>query len=121
MGILKKENNKDEMKQEEIDSKELTVKNNKEKLFHKFINMVKSKLLTNTIATLLLIIVIIDLYILANIILNKVTLPEFDFTESKVYSLSNETKSKLKNLEEYVTITLINYADNETVIKFAEK
>ena len=118
---MKKENNINEIKQDATDSKDLTVKKNKEKIFQKFTNMVKSKLLTNTIATILLIIVIIDLYILANIILNKVTLPEFDFTENKVYSLSDETKTKLKNLEDDVTITLINYADNETVIKFAEK
>ena len=122
MRNLEKENNKNENKEEVIDSKELTVKKKeKQKIFHRFSNFIKSKLLTNTIATILLIIVIIDVYILANIILNNVTLPEFDFTENKVYSLSEETKTKLKNLEQEVLITLINYADNETVIKFAEK
>lgn len=118
---MKKENNKDEIIQESLDSKELTVKKNKEKIFHRFINMLKSKVLTNTVGTILLIVVIIDLYILANVVLNKVTLPEFDLTENKVYSLSDETKSKLKNMEDEVTITLINYSENETIIKFAEK
>ena len=119
---MEKENNKNENKEEVIDSKELTVKKReKQKILNGFLGFIKNKLLTNTIATILLIIVIIDVYILANIVLNNVTLPEFDFTENKVYSLSEETKTKLKNLEQEVLITLINYTENETVIKFAEK
>lgn len=111
---MKKENNKDEKT-----IKDLTVKKNKKK--NKFVNIIKSKVLTNWLSTILLIIIIIDIYILANIGLENVVLPEFDFTENKVYSLSDETKSKLKNLEEKVKITLINYEENDTVIKFAEK
>jgi len=122
MKVLKKENNKNEMEKENIkDSKELTIKKKKRKVFQKFINIMKNRLLINGFSTLLLVIIIIDIYILANIALDKVTLPELDFTENKVYSLSDETKSKLKNLENDVTMTFINYEDNDTVIKFAEK
>ena len=117
---MEKENNKNEG--EVIVSKELTVKKKeKQKISNRFFSFIKNKLLTNTMATILLIIVIIDVYILANIALKNVTLPEFDFTENKVYSLSEETKTKLKNLDQEVLITLINYAENETVIKFVEK
>lgn len=81
----------------------------------------KGRLLVSGIVTALLVIIIIDIYILANIGLGKVTLPEIDLTENKVYSLSDETKSKLKDIKDQVKITLINYEDSDTVVKFAEK
>ena len=81
----------------------------------------KGRWLLSGLATILLVIIMIDVYILVNILLSKITLPEFDFTENKVYSLSDETKSKLKNIENEVKITLINYEDNDQIIKFAEK
>ena len=81
----------------------------------------KTKWLVSNIITILLVIIIINLYLVSNIILSKVTLPEFDLTEHKVYSLSEETKSKLKNLENEVKITLINYEDTDSVEKLAEK
>lgn len=114
MRILKKENKKD-LKNDEIkdeNRKQLIVKKNKEN---------SGRLLVSGIVTALLVIIIIDIYILANIGLEKVTLPEFDLTENKVYSLSDETKTKLENLDNEVKITLINYEDNDSVIKFAEK
>lgn len=77
--------------------------------------------LVSKIATILLVIIIIDVYILVNIFLEKVTLPEIDLTENKVYSLSKETKDKLKNLEKEVKITFINYTSGDTVVNFAEK
>lgn len=81
----------------------------------------KTKFLVSGIVTALIVIVLIDIYILVNIGLKKITLPELDLTENKVYSLSDETKSKLKNLDKEVKITLINYEDGDSVTNFAEK
>lgn len=114
---MKKDNKKDLMKDKNSSQKsknQLIVKKAK-------LEKNKGKLLISGLVTALIIIILIDIYILANIGLEKVTLPEFDFTENKVYSLSDETKTKLKNLETEVKITLINYEDNETIINFAEK
>ena len=107
---MKKQNNKQIDNNEE---KQLTVKKKKERN--------RRKLLVSGISTILLIIIIINIYVLANLGLEKVTLPEYDFTENKVYSLSEETESKLKNLENEVNITLINYEENTSVMNFAEK
>lgn len=118
---MKKNNEKDLMKDEsQNDSKkQLIVK--KEKSEKKKNKENKGRFLVSGIVTALLIIILIDIYILVNIGLEKVTLPEFDLTENKVYSLSDETKTKLQNLETEVKITLINYEDGNTVINFAEK
>ena len=110
---MEKENNKNQTDNESVSNdKQLIIKKKKKS---------KGKWLVSGLVTFLLIIIIFDIYILANIALSKITLPEFDLTENKVYSLSEETKSKLKNLESEVIIKLINYEDGADVIKFAEK
>ena len=81
----------------------------------------KTNWLASGLVTILSVIILLDLYILANIVLGKVILPEIDFTENKIYTLSDETKRKLTNLENEVGITFINYEDTDFVIKLAEK
>ncbi len=119
MRILKKKNKEDlknieNQKEEKKDNskKQLIVKKNKEN---------KGRLLVSGIVTTLLVLIIIDIYILVNIGLEKITLPEFDFTENKIFTLSEETKTKLENLENEVKITFINYEDSNSVIKVAER
>ena len=111
---MEKEDNKNETMPAE--EKQLTVKKEKNKA-----GKTRGRWLVSGLATILLSIIIIDAYILVNMLFDKITLPEFDLTENKVYSLSDETKDKLKNLGEEVKITLINYADEDSVVSFAEK
>ena len=54
-------------------------------------------------------------------LLEKVVLPEIDCTQDKMYSLSDESKDKLGNLDKEVTITLINYGSNTSFINFIER
>ena len=112
---MKKENNPQKTNNEENNNeKQLIVKKKKREL-------TRGRWLVSGIATILLVAIIISVYILVNILLENVTLPEFDLTENKVYSLSEETKTKLKNLGNEVKITLINYQENDSVTNFAEK
>lgn len=89
--------------------------------FHKFINAIKKRWLVKGFTTILLIVIILGIYVGINMLLDNVVLPEIDTTENKVYSLSEETKTKVKDLEKEITITLINYTNNDTVTGFAEK
>lgn len=113
MGVLKKDDKKDIMNDKQ---KQLIVKKNRKEEKGN-----KARFLVSGIVTALIILILIDIYILVNIWLEKITLPELDLTENKVYSLSNETKTKLKKLNQDVKITFINYQDDDTVINFAEK
>lgn len=123
MKVLKKDKKNDLISNDENiqndNKKQLIIKDNKSTKNKERKN--KGRLLVNSIVTALLVIILIDIYILANIVLEKVTLPEFDFTENKVYTLSEETKSKLKNLQKEVTITFINFDDNDSILKVAER
>lgn len=95
------------------EKKQLIVKNkNKQR---------KGKILVSGLITILISIILIDLYILVNMGLEKVTLPEFDFTENKIFTLSEETQNKLKNLEKETTITFINFEETDGLIEVAER
>ena len=91
------------------------------KAVSKFINIIKKKWLVKGLTTLALILIILAIYVGVNTVLENVVLPEIDTTENKVYSLSEETKTKVKGIEKEITITLINYTDSETVTSLAEK
>ncbi len=91
------------------------------KWFNKFVEVLSKKWLVNGATTILLVAIIIAIYLGVTMLLDKVTLPEIDLTSEKIYSLSDETKSKVGALDKEVTITLINYKDNSTVTDLIKK
>ena len=54
-------------------------------------------------------------------LVEKINIENLDFTEKKLYSLSDETKTKLKDLDQDVTIQLINAKDYSYLIDYAKK
>ena len=88
------------------------------KFFQKVGNVIKKKWLVDGSKTIILVAIIIAIYIGVNILLENVVLPEIDCTQNKIYSLSQETKDKLKNLDKEIKITLINYSNYKSVINF---
>lgn len=110
---------KKEKKQEK--SKDVSKAPKENKFFKKVGNILRKKWLVNGYKTLLLVVIIVAIYMGVNILLGKVTLPEIDCTSEKIYSISDETKDKIGKIEQEVTITLINYGENSSIINFIEK
>ena len=73
----------------------------------KFLEIIKNKWLIKGTTTLLLVLIVIACYIGLNMLVEKVNVENLDFTEKKLYSLSDETKTKLSDLNQDVTIQLI--------------
>lgn len=96
-------------------------KEEKDGIFRKFINILNERWLQSGLTTVMLVLIIFAIYLGVNILLDKVILPDIDLTENKIYSLSEETNTKLKNIDKEVKITLINYGQNESFIKLIEK
>ena len=65
--------------------------------------------------------IIIACYVLLNWGVKKINVEDLDFTEKKLYTLSTETKDKLKDLKDDITIQLINMKDYSYVTEYAEK
>ena len=87
----------------------------------KFLEIIKNKWLIKGTTTLLLVLIVIACYIGLNMLVEKVNVENLDFTEKKLYSLSEETKTKLKDLDQDVTIQLINANDYSYLIDYAKK
>lgn len=93
------------------ENKEIAIRENGKvkRFFQKTGEVLKKKWLVNGSKTLLLVAVIIGIYVGAHILLEKATLPEYDFTPEKIYTLTQETKDKISSTDKDVKITLINY------------
>ena len=87
----------------------------------KFLEIIKNKWLIRGTTTVALIAIIIAIYILLNWGVEKINLEDLDCTEKKLYSLSDETRTKIKNLDKDITIELLNMNDYNYVIEYAKK
>ncbi len=103
------------------EKKEKKIKMKKEKSPKKFFEIIKNKWLIKGTTTLLLVAIIIACYTLINYGVSKLKIEDIDCTEKKLYSLSDETKTKMKDLEKDVTIQLINMSSSNYLIEYANK
>lgn len=85
----------------------------------KIIDFFKKKWLKNTLFTVLSILIVVAIFVGINIAVEKANFADIDLTSEKLYSLSDESKDKLKDISQETKILLIgmqNYAQPE---KFA--
>ena len=64
----------------------------------KTVEILKKKWLRETSLTLILVAIIITIYFEINALVNKANVPDLDLTKSQIYSLSEETKDKIKDI-----------------------
>lgn len=107
------------MKKEKKVRKEKKIK--KEKKNNKFFEIIKNKWLIKGTTTILLVAIVIACYVLINFGVSKLNIEDIDCTEKKLYSLSDETKSKIADLNKDITIQLINMKEINYVIEYANK
>lgn len=87
----------------------------------KFLEIIKNKWLIKGTTTLLLVIIIIACYVGLTILADKIEIEDIDLTEKKLYSLSDETKNRIQNLDEDITIQLINVDDYDYIKEYVKK
>ena len=110
--IKKAKNPKNKAKKEKIQ---------KEKKPNKFIEIIKKKWLINGTKTFILIAVIIALFIGINIAMQKLELTPIDFSQDKLYTLTDESKEKVKNIDKDVNIYFVGYTDDDTTLDLAKQ
>ena len=102
---MKKENKKDENINKE--NKDLIVKKEKKQ------KTGTGKWLKQTSLTVLLILIIVAVCIGINILVENANLTDFDFTEDKIYSLSEQSKDIAESIDEDVEIILVNMSESQ--------
>lgn len=87
----------------------------------KIIEIIKKKWLRDTFLTILLIAIIFAVYFLINWGVEKLNVSDIDLTTNKIYSLSESSNTKLKDIDKEVKIELINLSNYNYLIDFANK
>ena len=91
------------------------------KIMKKLWETITNKWLLKGTTTLILVALVIAGYIAVNWGAEQIQVEDLDFTTKKLYSLSEQTEERLKNLEDEITIQLINMGDYSYVIEYANK
>lgn len=93
----------------------------KEKKTSKFIEIIKKKWLINGTKTFILIAIIITIFILINFGMQKLELTPIDFSQEKLYTLTDESKDRVKNVDKNVNVYFIGYTDDNTNLDLAKQ
>lgn len=93
----------------------------KDKKSNKFLEIIKKKWLINGTMTFLLIAIIIAVFIAINIIMQKLELTPLDFTQEKLYTLTDESKERVKDIDQDVNIYFIGYTDENSTLDLAKQ
>ena len=119
----KKNSNKKALKQDKKTKKETNKKEkkSKEKKPNKFIETLKKRWIVNTTKTTLLVVIIIACFVGITIGLKKANITPIDLTEDKIYTITDESKEKVKNIDKDVNIYFVGYSDTDTTIDLAKQ
>ena len=118
----KKENlQKEEKKQEKIKAKENKKQSKKEKAPNKFIQTIKKKWLINGTKTTILVLIIVAIFIAINLGMQSLDLTPLDFTQEQLYTLTDESKEKVKNIDKDVNIYFIGYTEDNSTVDLAKQ
>ena len=87
----------------------------------KFIEIIKNKWLINTSKTFALIAIMVALFIGINYGIQKLDLKTIDLTENKLYSLTDESKEKIKNINKEINIYFFGYENDDSSVELAKQ
>ena len=88
---------------------------------NKFIDIIKKKWLVNGTKTFLLIAIIIAIFIGINVLMQKLELTPIDFSQEKLYSLTEESKERVKGIDKDVNIYFIGYNEEDSTLDLAKQ
>ena len=105
------------MKKEKIKKEKIK----KEKKPNKFIETIKKKWLIDGTKTFLLVLIIIAIFIAITMIMHNLELTPLDFSQEKLYTLTDESKEKVKNIDKDVNIYFIGSTDEDANLTLAKQ
>lgn len=122
----KKETNKNDKKEKKQkvngdNLKKENKKDKKERKPNKFIETIKKRWLINGTKTAILILIIIALFIAINVLMQSLELTPIDFSQEQLYTLTDESKEKVKDINKDVSIYFIGYSEDDTNLSLAKQ
>ena len=114
-----KENKKQNKKESKPDKE--NKKKNKEKKPNRFIQAIKKKWLINGTKTIILVLVLIAVFLAVNTVMHNLNLAPLDFTQEGLYTLTDESKERVKDIDKDVNIYFIGYTDENSNLDLAKQ
>ncbi len=93
----------------------------KEKKSNKFIEIIKKRWLIDGTKTIILIAAIVAVFIAINLVMQSLELTPIDLSQEKLFTLTDESKEKVKDIEKDVKIYFIEYSEDDTTIDLAKQ
>ena len=113
---------KEKLPKEQKTKKEPKVKKEKkEKAPNKFIQTIKKKWLIDGTKTTILVLIIIAAFIAINMGMQALDLTPLDFTQEQLYTLTDESKERVKDIDKDVNIYFIGYTDDDSTVDLAKQ
>ena len=94
---------------------------NKDKKPNKFIEIIKKKWLINGTKTAILVVALVAIFMALNLGMQKLNLTPLDFTQEKLYTLTDESKEKVKNIDKTINIYFVGYTDSDSNLDLAKQ
>ena len=102
-------------------TKAMTKKKEKKSTTSKFIEIIKKKWLVDTSKTFLLMAIIVAIFIGINVLMQNWNPTPIDFSQEKLYTLTDESKEKVKNIDKDVNIYFVGYTDEDNNLELAKQ
>lgn len=102
-------------------NKETKIKKEKSEKTNKLIEIIKKKWLINSSKTILLVSIILTFFIGVTVLMQKLELAPIDLTEDKLFTLTEESKEQVKNIEKHINIYFVGYSDDDSTIDLAKQ
>lgn len=87
----------------------------------KFIEIIKKKWIRDGVLTTALVLIFIGIFILVNLLFMNLDIAPFDFTAQKIYTLSDESKEQIANVQQNVTMYFFGYDESSTPLTLAKQ
>ena len=87
----------------------------------KLIEIIKKKWIKDSLLTTALVAILIAIFILVNLLFMNLDFAPWDFTEQRLYSLSDESKEQIASVQQNVTMYFFGYDEASTAITLAKQ
>lgn len=82
----------------------------------KFVEIIKKKWLIDTTKTILLVAILIAIFVAVNLAVDKIDLPSIDVTKNQLYTLTEESKQKVKDIQEELHVYFVGVVEDSPLV-----
>ena len=104
-----------------LKEKKIKEKKEKDQKENKFLQIIKKKWLINGTTTLALVLIIILVFIALNMWMQSLELTPIDLSQEKLYTLTDESKEKVKNIDKDINLYFVGYTDSDSTVDLAKQ